>query len=50
MLRADWHNLSNYGVHFNKRLDNKLKKWGQKKFEEMYPDLNFLEIFGRNYL
>lgn len=50
MLRADWHNLADYGVHFNKELDNKLKQWGQMKFTKMYPDLNFLEIFGRNYL
>ena len=27
-LRADWHNLSDYGVHFNKELDLKLKKGG----------------------
>lgn len=50
MLRADWHNMSDYGVHFNKPLDDKLKEWGQKKFEEMYPELDFLQIFGRNYL
>lgn len=50
MLRGDWHNLSSYGVHFNKNLDTKLKQWGQEKFEEMYPDLSFLKIFGRNYL
>ena len=28
------HNLSNEGVHFNKDLDNRLKKMTQKKFEE----------------
>lgn len=25
-------------------------KLGQKKFNEVYPDLDFVEIFGRNYL
>lgn len=25
-------------------------KLGQKKFNEIYPDLDFVEIFGRNYL
>ncbi len=44
------HNLSNEGVHFNKTLDNKLKQHTQKKFIETYPDLDFLKIFGRNYL
>ena len=43
------HNLSNEGVHFNKTLDSKLKKYAQGKFEEAYPGLDFLKIFGRNY-
>lgn len=46
------HNGSNFGVH-NKNghvLDMKLKKLGQEAFEHHYPDLNFLKIFGRNYL
>lgn len=43
------HNGSNEGVHFNKALDLKLKKLAQKKFEEHYPDLDFVKIFGRNY-
>lgn len=44
------HNMSKDGVHFNKVLDTKMKKLGQEAFEFHYPDLNFLEIFGRNYL
>lgn len=43
------HNLSNDGVHFNKPLDNKLKRYAQSKFEEAYPKLDFMEIFKRNY-
>lgn len=43
------HNQSNEGVHFNKTLDNKLKKYAQQKFEEAYPEQDFLKIFGRNY-
>lgn len=43
------HNLSNDGVHFNKQLDNKLKRYAQSKFEEAYPELDFLKVFGRNY-
>lgn len=49
-LCAKHHNMSNEGVHFNKALDNKLKQFTQKKFNEVYPDLDFLKIFGRNYL
>lgn len=49
-LRADWHNLSSYGVHFNKELDLKLKRECQKKFEEKYSHEKFMEVFKRNYL
>lgn len=48
-LCAKHHNLSNEGVHFNKALDKKLKKYAQSKFEETYPELDFMKIFGRNY-
>lgn len=44
------HNLSNAGVHFNKSLDNELKEMCQRRFIEVYPDKDFLKIFGRNYL
>ena len=49
-LCAKHHNMSNEGVHFNKKLDNELKQLMQKRFKEVYPDKNFLKIFGRNYL
>jgi len=49
-LRADWHNMADYGVHFNKELDIKLKQIAQRRFEEEYPQLDFLKIFGRNYI
>lgn len=49
-LCSEHHNMSKFGVHFNKILDTKLKKNAQKKFEEAYPELDFLKIFGRNYL
>ena len=48
-LCAKHHNASNEGVHFNKALEKKLKKYAQSKFEETYPELDFLKIFGRNY-
>ena len=49
-LNHDWHNEPPNGVHFNK--DNMLtvKKYGQTKFNEIYKDLNFFDIFKNNYL
>lgn len=49
-LREDWHNGADYGVHFNKGLDTRLKKEGQKAFNEHYDGLDFIKIFGKNYL
>lgn len=43
------HTGSNDSVHRNKALDTKLKKYAQSKFEEAYPELDFLKIFGKNY-
>lgn len=44
------HNLSNVGVHFNKQLDTNLKQHAQKRFNEVYPELDFVKIFGKNYI
>ena len=46
------HHRGTNGVHGKngKVLNMKLKKLGQEAFEHHYPDLNFLKIFGRNYL
>ena len=44
------HTGSAKAVHMNKEVDLRLKKIGQCMFEMFYPDLNFLSIFGRNYL
>ena len=50
-LCAHHHNMSDDGVHFNKALDDKLKKYGQKRFEQEVGDrIEFMKIFGRNYL
>ena len=42
--------MSNEGVHFNTVLDRKLKAHTQKRFNEAYPELDFLRIFGKNYI
>ena len=44
------HNMSSQGVHFDKELDIRLKRVAQKKFEEHYPNVDFVQLFGRNYL
>lgn len=49
-LRADWHNLRSYGVHFNRTLDLRLKRECQKEFEETHSREEFMSVFGRNYL
>jgi len=51
-LRAEWHNMSDKGVHFNKSFDIQLKKEGQEKAMEHYGWTveEFIKIFGRNYI
>lgn len=44
------HNEPPGGVHHNRKNNDKLKELGQKAFEQHYPNLNFLQLFGRNYL
>lgn len=39
-----------YEVHNgNVELDRMIQRAGQRAFEQAYPDLNFREIFGKNY-
>ena len=51
-LRADWHNLSDYGVHFNKELDLKLKRKAQLKWQEYYHKTkeDFIKEYGKSYI
>ena len=44
------HNLSKYGVHFNRLLDLELKKLCQIKFEETHTREEFMKLIGKNYL
>ena len=45
------HNMSNEGVHFDKALDIKLKKFCQEKWEAKYGDREqFINVFGKSYL
>ena len=51
-LTPEMHNMSNYGVHFNRAFDLELKKIGQQAAMDYYGwDIEqFRGIFGKNYL
>lgn len=49
-LCAKHHNMSEYGVHFNKNLDLMLKRIAQEKFEETHTREDFIEHFIKSYL
>ena len=44
------HNLSNNGVHFDKKLDLEVKRIAQNIFEKEYGSEMFMRVFGKNYL
>ena len=44
------HNLSEYGVHFDKSLDLRLKRTCQRVFEKTHSREEFVKIIGKNYL
>lgn len=43
------HHTGLSGVHFNPEMDLIVKQKAQEAFEKRYPDLGFMEIFGKNY-
>ena len=51
-LRADLHNMSDEGVHFNKELDLQLKRMAQEKAMEHYgwSVEEFIKIIGRSHI
>lgn len=46
------HNQSEAGVHFNKRLDQKLRQMAERKYLEYYNATvdDFIDIFHKNYI
>lgn len=44
------HNLSGAGVHFNPLLDTELKQKFQRLFMAEYGPMEYMRIFGRNYI
>ena len=50
-LCGNHHNLSDEGVHYNKELDDKLKDFTQRRFEEFLGSReDFRRIFGKSYI
>lgn len=49
-LRADYHNMSDKGVHFNHELDLALKQICQEEYEKTHSREDFMNLIGRNYL
>lgn len=51
-LRPEDHNMSNYGIHFNKTFDLETKKLAQKQYMCYYNKSidEFIARYGRNYL
>ncbi len=49
-LTHDEHNEPPDGVHFNQEARRALERAGQEAFERKYPELNFMRIFGKNYI
>ena len=50
LCTAEHHNqIECKGIHFDKKLSDEWHVKGQTKFEEVYSDLEFVDIFGKNY-
>ena len=49
-LCSEHHRGSDISPHFNRDFDLQLKQYAQERFQEEYPDLDFIKIFGKNYL
>lgn len=44
------HNEPPHGAHHNKETMQYLHEVGQRAFERHYPEEDFMQIFGKNYL
>lgn len=44
------HNLSNFGVHFDNKLDIALKRYAQQLYEQEHTRADFIKLVGKSYL
>lgn len=49
-LHHNCHNEPPNGVHHNKQVMDFLRETGQIAFNKAYPELDFIKIFGVNYI
>ena len=49
-LRPEWHNLTNYSIHNDKKLEMKLQAMCQMAFEDKYGHELFMKEFKRDYI
>ena len=49
-LCHEHHQSSTESIQRNKDINQLMHEIGQRAFEERYPNLNFMQIFGKNYL
>lgn len=49
-IRPEYHRTGPLAVHNNQEIADLLKRYAQKRFVDEYPDLDWMEIVGRNYL
>lgn len=44
------HTEGKYAVHNNAQMANRLKQMAQRAFQKQFPEKDWMEIFGKNYL
>ena len=49
-LCADHHDMSDAGIHFNAKFDQKAKAYCQQRFEAKHSHAEFMALIGRNYI
>lgn len=49
-LCVEHHLTGSEAVHKNKKTMDLIRREGQKAFERNYPERDFVEVFGKNYL
>ena len=49
-LTPEYHNTSNKGIHYDKEFELRVKRYAQRRFEELYGHDKWMAEFHRNYL
>ncbi len=49
-LCVQHHEIGREAVHRNAKINKMLQAYAQQEFEKKWPEKNFREIFGRNYI